>query len=386
MSSIFYNKIMKFSFLHLSDLHLGLKIKGTDRLKYCKKALLKAINVIRENNLDALIIAGDFFENDKVYREDIEFLKEVFDLIYPKPVIISPGNHDFLGPDCPYNEKLLHILRVKGFKDNVKIFKKPDFSIFSFDDVNIYGKPCLNRQTRAFEKLYKINPSKINIAVIHASRINFNPEGKELWHPFEDSEVLKSNFDYVAFGHYHSYSEISDSSGIKAAYSGSMVPASICEYGKRGGLIVEVLKENNRARTELEFVPLSDFSIRKIDIPASQNMEKIKNIISDEISESNNSKDTLFILKITGIGDLNINYLKELFSEYKILFDLSDFIKFDMEKLEETSTETTIGIFIREIFKMMDKADEREKQILKDALIYGLDAFAGKQITPRFYD
>lgn len=57
-----------------------------------------------------------------------------------------------------------------------------------------------------------------------------------------------------------------------------------------------------------------------------------------------------------------------------------------MEKLEETSTETTIGIFIREIFKMMDKADEREKQILKDALIYGLDAFAGKQITPRFYD
>ncbi len=71
-----------------------------------------------------------FFENDKVYREDIEFLKEVFDLIYPKPVIISPGNHDFLGPDCPYNEKLLHILRVKGFKDNVKIFKKPDFSIF----------------------------------------------------------------------------------------------------------------------------------------------------------------------------------------------------------------------------------------------------------------
>lgn len=92
-----------------------------------------------------------------------------------------------------------------------------------------------------------------------------------------------------------------------------MVPASIYEYGKRGGLIVEVLKENNRARTELEFVPLSDFSIKKIDIPASQNMEKIKNIISDEISESNNSKDTLFILKITGIGDLNINYLKELF-------------------------------------------------------------------------
>ncbi|GAB5045655.1 metallophosphoesterase family protein [Thermodesulfovibrio sp. TK110] len=378
---------MKFNFLHISDLHLGLKIKEIDRLKYCKQALLKAFKIIKDQNLDAMIVAGDFFENNKIYREDIEFLNEVFELIYPKPIIISPGNHDFLlAPDCPYDERILNILRFKAWQENVKIFKKPEFSFFPFDNVNIYGKPCLNRQTRAFDKSISINPAKINIAVIHASRVNFNPEGKEIWHPFEDSDILKSGFDYIALGHYHNYSEISDESGIKAAYSGSMVPASLYEYGKRGGLIVEIIKENNKTKIETEFVGLSDFSIKKIEISASQNIEKIKNIISAEITASDAPQDTLFILKIKGMGDLNITYLKELFSEYKILFDSSEFTKFDIEKLKKISPETTIGIFINEMLKMRELADDEEKQILEDALIYGLDAFAGKQITPKFYD
>ncbi len=380
---------MKFNFLQISDLHLGLKIKGIDRLNYCKQALLKAFKIIKEKQLDAMIVAGDFFENDKIYREDIEFLNEVFELIYPKPVIISPGNHDFLAPNCPYDEKLLNILRFKGWQENVKIFKKPTFSYFSFKNVNIYGKPCLSRQMRAFDKIEDINPSKINIAVIHASRINFNPEGKEIWHPFEDSDILKSGFDYVALGHYHNYSEIYDDSGIKAAYSGSMVPTSIYEYGKRGGLIVEIVKDSGKTKIETEFVGLSDFSIKKIEISASQNIEKVKNIISTEITESDAPQDTLFILKIKGMGDLNISYLKELFSEHKILFDISEFTKFDIERFErlkEISPETTIGLFINEMLKMRELAKDEEKQIIEDALIYGLDAFAGKTLIPKFYD
>ncbi|MGB9710149.1 MAG: metallophosphoesterase family protein [Thermodesulfovibrio sp.] len=380
---------MKFNFLQISDLHLGLKIKGIDRLNYCKQALLKAFKIIKEKQLDAMIVAGDFFENDKIYREDIEFLNEVFELIYPKPVIISPGNHDFLAPNCPYDEKLLNILRFKGWQENVKIFKKPKFSFFSSDNVNIYGKPCLNRQARAFDKSININPAKINIAVIHASRINFNPEGKEIWHPFEDSDILKSGFDYIALGHYHNYSEIYDDSGIKAAYSGSMVPTSIYEYGKRGGLIVEIVKDSGKTKIETEFVGLSDFSIKKIEISASQNIEKVKNIISTEITESDAPQDTLFILKIKGMGDLNISYLKELFSEHKILFDISEFTKFDIERFErlkEISPETTIGLFINEMLKMRELAKDEEKQIIEDALIYGLDAFAGKTLIPKFYD
>lgn len=377
---------MNFKFLHIADLHLGLKIKRIDRLQYCKKSLLKAINLVKDNNLDAVVVAGDLFENDKIYREDIEFLNEIFELIKPKPVIISPGNHDFLESGCAYDETLLNILKLRAWPDNVKIFKKPEFSLFSFGDVNIYGKPCLDRQTPAFDKLRNVNPNKINIAVIHASRINFKPEDKEIWHPFKDEEVLTSNFDYIALGHYHSYSEISDSSQIKAAYSGSMVPACLSEYGKRGGLIVEVFKENNKTKVEIEFAQLSDFSIKKIEVSPVREIEKIKNIILTEISESENPQDTLFILKIKGTGELNITHLKDILSEYKILFDTTEFTKIDIEKLKETSEETTMGAFIHEMLRLIENADEKEKQILEDALIYGLDAFAQKTITPRFYD
>lgn len=386
MSSIFYNKNMKFKLLHISDLHLGLKIKEIDRVNYCKKALLKAINTVKENNLDALVIAGDLFENDKIYREDIEFLIDIFDSIYPTPVIISPGNHDFLEFSCPYNESFLNIMKLKEWSQNVKIFKKPEFSYFSFGDINIYGKPCLSRESQAFDKYININPLKINIAVIHASRTNFCPHEKEIWHPFDDSDVLKSNFDYIALGHYHSYSEISDGLKIKAVYPGSMVPASLYEYDKRGGVIVEIKKENKNISIELEFVELSELSVKRIEISPAQDIEKIKKIISSEISESNNPKNTLFVFKIKGTGNLNILHLKELFSEYKIIFDISEFTKLDIEKLKETSPDTTMGRFINEMLKLIENSYGPEKEILEDALIYGLDAFAGRQIVPRYYE
>jgi len=136
---------MKFRLLHISDLHLGSQIKGIDRNKYCRDALLKAINIIKEKNLDAMLVAGDFFENDKIYREDIEFLNELFESVSPKPVVIAPGNHDLLGLNCAYNDKFLDILKLKKWPENVKIYKKTEFAFFQIDEnVNLYGKPCLN--------------------------------------------------------------------------------------------------------------------------------------------------------------------------------------------------------------------------------------------------
>jgi len=79
-------------------------------------------------------------------------------------------------------------------------------------------------------------------------------------------------------------------------------------------------------------------------------------------------------------------HLKDILSEYNILFDTSEFTKIDIEKLKETSPETTIGAFIHEMLRLIDNADEKEMEILEDALLYGLDAFAQKQIIPKFYD
>jgi len=377
---------MKFRLLHISDLHLGSQIKGIDRNKYCRDALLKAINIIKEKNLDAMLVAGDFFENDKIYREDIEFLNELFESVSPKPVVIAPGNHDLLGLNCAYNDKFLDILKLKKWPENVKIFKKTEFAFFQIDEnVNLYGKPCLNRETKAFNETVNLNPSKINIAILHASRVDLKTENKEIWHPFDTEDVLKSNFDYIALGHYHSYSEISDDTIVKSAYSGSMVPTSISEYGQRGGLIVEISKESNKTTTTTEFVELSKFSIEKIEITPDQPVEWIKNIISAK-TKSRNPDDTLFIVKIKGMGYLNLMHLKDILSEYNILFDTSEFTKIDIEKLKETSPETTIGAFIHEMLRLIDNADEKEMEILEDALLYGLDAFAQKQIIPKFYD
>lgn len=374
-------------FLQISDLHFGLNMKLINRNEYCREALNKATEIVRINKLDALVIAGDLFENDKLSRDDIVFLVEIFESIDPVPVIISPGNHDFLSIDSPYNQTLLNLLKIKGWPQNVKIFKKPEFSCFSLGSVNFYGKPCIVRESKAFDDCnIVLDPSKINIAVIHASRVKYKPENKDIWFPFDDSEILNCPFDYIALGHYHEYSEIKTAENIKAAYSGSMLPASIGEDSQKGGIIVNVEKKEEKINTKLEFVNLSNLTVKKIEILSNLDREKMQKLLLEEIQKTENPNHTLFVVKLYGIGEINLNLIRDILSEYKVIFDLSEFTNINLDKLKETKTDTTVGMFIQEMLKLIENSHGRQKQILQNALVYGLDAFAQRPIIPKHYD
>ena len=386
-----------FRFLHISDLHLCLfhplcpadATKDKSELFYqlALRALKNSISVVNRQDLDALIIAGDLFES---YPAEHKVLKDVFSLLSDcnAQVIITPGNHDLYS--TTYKQERLNFYGIKC-SENVHIFSSPSFSSIQVNETNIYGMANTTRDIRPFELLPEINPENINIAVFHGSLLSFLPEGKEVWLPFSDHEVLNSRFDYVALGHYHSYSEIKDSQGIiRAIYPGSATPAGRSERDKRGGVIVEIEKTGKYSNVQAEFVTLSELNVKEIvlNITEDYTQEEIKRLLLSEIPEVERPH-TVLNIKAEGTGHFAFTELIDSISEQflHIYLDTSRIFSDNVDILLAThNPETIAGQFIKTIKEEMDKSDEAGKLILRNALLYGLDALRGKEIEPRYED
>ncbi len=387
----------RFSFLHISDLHLSNRptIGRTDEevqslvIERVFKSLENAVQFTLSRQLDALFIAGDFIESERL---DAELLKRAFgilEVLGETPVFISPGNHDLY--DSLYTEEVFRFygIHVPG---NIVIFSGSDLTEYESGDVRVYG--CANRipEINPFRIKPELEPSKINIGLIHGSLTNYIPEGKEPWLPFDEEELLGSGFDYVALGHYHSYKEVTDSKGIvRAAYPGSLVPVTKKDTGPRGGLLVKIEKESDSISVKCEFIELARLCLEKIEVAITEDLttEEIRKRIISEMNSYSRPEDTVFYITLTGSGRPDIEAIAGALKEQAlhIEFDTENLRYFDIEELlERYSEETTIGMFIRRIAEALANASDRERRILMNTLAYGIDALQGREIRPRYED
>lgn len=83
--------------LHTSDWHLGKKLEGFSRLDEQKAVLDEICDIADQNNVDAVIIAGDLFDNFNPSGEAVELFYHSLKKIArdgERPVVAIAGNHD----------------------------------------------------------------------------------------------------------------------------------------------------------------------------------------------------------------------------------------------------------------------------------------------------
>ena len=128
-----------------SDWHLGNLFHGNDRLPEHKHFLKWLLEQIAEQKPDALLIAGDIFDNGNpsaaaqtVYYE---FLADATHLCTNMRVIITAGNHDSASRlEAPRPLLARYHVEIRG---NIrKIWQQPNW-LYSFDDLII---PVTNEQ------------------------------------------------------------------------------------------------------------------------------------------------------------------------------------------------------------------------------------------------
>ncbi len=125
--------------LATSDWHLGNLFHGNDRLPEHKHFLKWLLQQIAEQKPDALLVAGDIFDNGNpsaaaqtVYYE---FLADATQLCPHMQVIITAGNHDSASRlEAPRPLLTRYHVEIRG---NIrKIWQQPNW-IYSFDDLII---------------------------------------------------------------------------------------------------------------------------------------------------------------------------------------------------------------------------------------------------------
>lgn len=201
--------------LHTADLHIGDDSTPwwvANRLK----ALSRVVDIAIERKVDALLVAGDFFDNARIRYEDVNDALEQLARL-DLPVIVTPGNHDALGAPSIYER-----VRLLDAGPHVRFLDQPEGSHTVLDELGltVWARGMVIHNDRNFplagyEPLHEEN---WQVAMAHGFYV---PGGRSSANssqmPQAQLEALPC--DYLALGHWHRFASVGES--IPAFYAGS---------------------------------------------------------------------------------------------------------------------------------------------------------------------
>ncbi|MGQ9855682.1 MAG: metallophosphoesterase family protein [Fervidobacterium sp.] len=340
--------------VHTSDIHL------TDDERYTHRwdALRKIIDVVKKENADMLVIAGDLFDSVADANKTYERLRSIFNGIR---VIILPGNHD----KDVYKEDMY-------IGENVTIIKKME-EFVDFENVRIIGIPYEDTCTtveKTYEKFLLANEfaskSKHNILIYHGELIDERYTGTEDFYesgrymPFELKMIESLNFSYILAGHFHTRYDVQKTSNGYFVYPGSPVSVSRKEIGKRRINVVEIGKEPK---------PLEIQSFHYVEKIVQLNLEDSpKAKIESELNSDVLIDNGYVILHVSGFFDGNRfseteNSLKKWLDGLKEKFNVE--IQFSAKDIGNIMKEDRLIYRIIEKLNAKDIDDAQRKSILR---------------------
>lgn len=273
-------------FLHISDLHIGKYVNGYRMLDDQRYMLERIVEIIKEKNPDALLIAGDIYDKSLPSAEAVElfdrFMTEIAGLHGKtglKTFVIS-GNHD--SPErIGYFNKLIELNGI--FTDGVfeGVARKNTVECDG-EKVNIFSLPFIRPSfvrkvypeesakitdyTTAVRVVFEhsdINADETNILIAHQFVTGSETSGSESSLGTLDNvePYVFEPFDYVALGHIHGKQIMGKNKNI--AYCGSPIKYSKTECRNKKCVIFGELSNGKLNLEEIPVQPLHDMRIIK---------------------------------------------------------------------------------------------------------------------------
>lgn len=308
--------------LHTADWHIGQYFFGYDRKEEHIHFFDWLKRTIKEQQIDALLVAGDIFdspnpsaESQKIYYR---FLREITAENPDLQIIIIAGNHDSAGrleaPTPLLEEMNIHVKGIvrkteKGEIDYqqlfIPIYKEGETKAWcltvpylrqgDYPNAESYSKGVTELYNQLHSELQQVKNKNLPIVVMGhlqatGSEVSENDRsertiigGLECISPevFDRSDIV-----YTALGHLHKAQRVSGRDHVR--YAGSPLPMSFSEkYYKQGVNLIEI--ENNQLKSieRIDFEPLTKLiSLPKEPKPLVEVLEEIKRLPDGEITKS----------------------------------------------------------------------------------------------------
>ncbi len=234
--------------VHMADSHLGfssysrLDQHGQNRIEEMIYAGFdQAVDKIIELRPDAVIHAGDVFHHVRPKIKPLVVFQKGLERLTEKgiPIIVISGNHD-----APKSYSLTSPFRLFDRMRDVHIAQRYQYERFEVGDRSFHCIPfCLEPQDYLAE-FEMIERSGRDVLIMHGLVESLrNKKMRSVGeHELKDS-LLKSDFDYIALGHFHGQTRIAEN----AWYSGSVEYFNFGEAGDNKGMLFVDL-ENGQAK------------------------------------------------------------------------------------------------------------------------------------------
>ena len=274
-------------FIHTSDWHIGRQFHNVSLLDDQRHVLEQVIEHIKNQSVDAVIIAGDIYDRSVPPAAAVSLLDEVLNTICSDlgvPVILIPGNHDgaerLRFGSNQLSQAGLHII------GDLNQITQPVILNKNGCEVSFYGIPYndpesvrnhfsvdVSSHDEAHQFLVEqINAVKtdtaINVLISHC--FIDGAEASESERPLSiggadrvSVEPFKA-FNYVALGHLHNPQH---KGAEHIRYSGSILKYSFSEQRQQKGVtLVEMNEKGLKSTTHLPLTPLRDMRILEGDL------------------------------------------------------------------------------------------------------------------------
>ena len=273
-------------FIHTSDWHIGRQFHNVSLLDDQRYVLDQLVEHIKNESVDAVIIAGDIYDRSVPPAAAVSLLNDILNTICSTlgvPVILIPGNHDGAERLSFASKQLsqagLHIIgELNQITEPVVLNKNgSEVSFYGIpyndpESVRNYFAVDVSSHDEAHQYLVEqINSVKsdnaINVLISHC--FIDGAEASESERPLSiggadrvSVEPFKA-FDYVALGHLHNPQK---KGAEHIRYSGSILKYSFSEQRQQKGVTLVEMSQTGIQTMHLPLKPLRDMRTLEGDL------------------------------------------------------------------------------------------------------------------------
>lgn len=376
-------------FFHLSDLHIGLKLMNRDLREEQMDILRQVIDLAREEQPDAVVIAGDIYDKAVPAAEAVEvfdsFITELKRAVPEAEMMLISGNHDSgLRLNCfreILDEQKVHMIGLPPRREEEYIEKVT--LLDEFGPVNFYllpfVKPSMVKQIVGVDEngnnlsydatLHKliareeVNTTERNVLVSHQFYLPVGENAESVERMDSEirtvgnidavaSDVLEA-FDYAALGHIHKPMKVGSE---LYRYCGTPLACSVSEVGQQKGVImVEIGEKDSKTSVKITVLPLKP--LREVRLIKGSLEEVLAQACEDFVTVILTDRVDLDIMDMQDRIRMAFPYLLEIRREVLRKADYSEQL---MVEKEQDPFELCCS-FLKDL-------DDEEKTILRDVI------------------
>ena len=354
--------------IHTSDLHLDSPLTArlpADKLRERKRELLRGfcdlVTEARRIGAASIIIAGDLFDSERVTARTRDTVLDTIAAASNISFFYLRGNHDgsfdTSGRALPKN---LYTFDGEGW-----------VGYDLCDGVRIVGHNSpADGDFSALDGI--LRKDDVNICVLHGELRDKGAGGES----FGRGAIAGHGIDYLALGHYHSYTEEMLDGRLCAVYCGTPEGRGFDETGEKGYSLIEI----SDGRLTHRFVPFAKRKIREIEVAVDGAAGHRD--ISERAALALRSIPSSDIVRLKLTGGLTPGVWKDteaLTEEFRgrfYYFEVKDATRLEIRPEDYAGDKSLKGEFIRTV----SEADGLDEETKMKIINCGLHALMGEEL------